>query len=469
MWQIGAATGTAGVNWDLLTVESWSDVASSANPITIKVDSRGVTPTGWNPTTARDWVILQPNGNYGFNAANFALDTTAFSGSVQGIFALYADASGAVHLSYTPAADIVINVPSGTQSQADAGYAVLTGANGVAKIGNGELVVDNSSNDYQGSTKVLAGMLSISVDAAIGFGALGVSPTATYVGNTTGDSNATFNINTSGVTMSRDLVVQAGSSGTKTIGTTITSGAVSYLGDITLQDSAVLNAPQGSSITFSGDFSGDGGITLTGGGAFTMSGIGTYKGPTVVNTPLLNLNGPAFGTNTITFETAVTGLTLDNTSGNPVVLNTARQNWNGDVEFIGSGSLNLGAGQVTLNGDRTVDVEAGTLVVGGRITGNGSLTKTGPGTLFLASSGANSYTGGTTNLEGVLAVNGAATFGNGAGPLVLDGGSLLCTDNHATTPHTNAIILSQESLIVGTNTASITAAFSGPISNPRHP
>ncbi len=461
LWQIGAATGTAGVNWDLITVDSWSDWASSANPVTIKVDSRGVTPTGWNSGIARDWVILQPSSNSGFNASNFALDTTAFTGSVQGIFALYADSNGAIHLTYTPAADIVINVASGTQSQSDAGYATLTGAQGVAKIGNGELVVDNPMNDYQGSTKVLAGTLSISVDAANASGALGSSATATYVGNTTGNTNAAFNINVSGVTMSRDMVVQAGSSGTKTIGTTITSGSASYLGDITLQDSAVLSAPTGSSILFSGNFSGDGGLALNGPGSFTMSGIGTYAGPTTVNTPVLALNGPAFGTNTVTIASA---LTLDNTGGSPVTLNTARQNWNADIEFIGSGNLNLGAGQVTLSGDRTVKVNAGTLVAGGRIIGNGGLTKTGPGTLYLAGASASSYTGGTTNLEGVLAINGTATFGNGAGPLVLNGGSLLFTASHSAL--TNPVIMAADAVMVGTNTASISVAFSGVFSNP---
>ncbi len=415
LWQIGAAAGTAGVNWDLITVESWSDLASSLNPVTIKVDSKGVTPTGWNPATARDWVILQPSSNYGFNASNFALDTTAFSGSVQGIFSLYADASGAVHLAYTPAADIVINVPSGTQSQADAGYSTLTGARGVVKIGNGELVVDNPLNDYQGSTKVLAGTLSISVDAANGLGALGTSSTATYLGNTTGNSNATFNINMNGVMMSRDLVVQAGSSGVKTIGTTLTSGAASYQGDITLQDSAVLSAASGSSIAFGGDFSGNGGVTLNGPGSFTLGGIGTYAGATTVNTPVLALNGPAFGTNTVTFATA---MALDNTSGSDITLSSCPQNWNADFEFIGSAGLNLGSGPVTMSGSRSVTVDAGTLVVGGPIAGNGGLTKLGAGALVLDGSTSSTYTGGTTNSAGVLVVNGTATLGDGTGTLV---------------------------------------------------
>jgi fibronectin-binding autotransporter adhesin len=463
-WQIGAAAGTAGVNWDLITVGSWSDLASSLNPVTIKVDSQGMTPTGWNPATARDWVVLQPSINSGFNPLNFALDTTAFSGSVQGIFSLYADGNGAVHLAYTPAADIVINVPSGTQSQAGAGYATLTGAQGVVKIGNGELVVDNPLNDYQGSTKVLAGTLSISVDANNGMGALGTSSTATYVGNTTGNSNATFNINLNGVTMSRDLVVQAGSSGVKTIGTTLTSGTASYSGDITLQDSAVLSAASGSSITFGGNFSGNGGVTLNGPGSFTLSGIGTYAGATTINTPVLALNGPAFGTNTLTVATA---MTLDNTSGSDITLSSCPQNWNADFEFIGSAGLYLGNGPVTLGGNRSVTVDAGTLVVGGLIGGNGGLTKRGAGTLALTGLTASSYTGGTTNLEGVLAVNGTATLGDGTGTLALAGGNMLCTESHATAPLANPVLMTADTVLACTNQYSGTyLAFSGTFAAP---
>jgi len=464
LWQIGAAAGTAGVNWDLITVDYWTDMASSLNPVTIKVDSQGVIPTGWNPATARDWVILQPASNFGFNPANFALDTTAFTGSVQGIFSLYADANGAVHLAYTPAADIVINVPSGTQSQADAGYATLTGAQGVAKIGNGELVVDNPLNDYQGSTKVLAGTLSISVDAANGMGALGTSSTATYVGNTTGDSNATFNINVNGVTMSRDLVVQAGSTGVKTIGTTVAGGIATYSGDVTLQDNAVLSAVPGSAITFSGDFSGNGGVTLNGPGSFTLGGIGTYAGETTVNTPVLTLVGPAFGTNTVTLAAA---MTLDNTSGSDIILSSCPQNWNADFEFIGSAGLNLGGGPVSLNGNRTVTVDAGTLVVGGPISGNGGLTKRGAGALALTSATASTYTGGTTNLEGVLVVNGTATLGDGTGTLLLAGGNLLCTASHAAAPLANPVLITADTVMACTNQYSGTyLAFSGPFASP---
>ena len=466
LWQIAAATGTAGVNWDLITVSSWTDGASSANPITIKVDSRGVTPTGWSPGTARDWVILQSSSTPGYySAGDFTLDTTAFSGSVAGIFGLSVDTGGSLHLTYTPAADIVINVASGTKTQTEASYAILTGAQGVVKIGNGELVLDNPLNDYLGSTKVLAGTLSLSVDAANGSpGALGNSSTATYLGNTTGNSNATLNINVAGVAMSHSIVVQSGSSGVKTIGTTLTSGAANYFGDIALQDSAVLSAAAGSSILFSGDFSGNGGLTLNGPGAFNMGGpgTGTYAGPTTVNTPVLNFNGPAFGTNTVTFVNAIA---LDNTTipTAGLTLNNCPQNWNGNLEFIGSADLNLGSGPVTISSNRSLTIDNGNFVVGGPIAGNGGLTKLGAGTLRLLAATPSTYTGGTTNLGGYIWINGTDTFGDGTGTLLLGGGNLCCSESRAASPLANPVLMTADTILICTNRTGPTyLTFSGP-------
>ncbi|HSA09618.1 MAG TPA: autotransporter-associated beta strand repeat-containing protein [Candidatus Paceibacterota bacterium] len=462
-WEIASATGSAGTAWDLITVQYASDTASTLNPVTIKVDSRGVTPTGWNPAVARDWIIVQSSLNAGFNPGNFAIDTTAFSGVVAGIFGLYADSNGSIHLTYTPAEDIVINVASGTKTQTEAGYAQLTGDQGLAKTGNGELVLDNPSNDYAGSTKVLAGTLSINQDAANGSGTLGSGSSATYLGDTSGTSNAMFNINVNGISMYRDIVVRAGSTGTKTIGTTLASATVNYLGDITFQDSATLSSPAGSSVLFGGDLSGDGGVTLNGPGALTLGGIGTYAGPTAVNTPTLNLTGPAFGTNEVTYATATT---LDNTSGADVVLHNSPQNWNSDLEFVGSAGLYLGSGPVTLGGDRKVTVDAATLVVSGPIGGNGGLTKLGDGALALRGP-ASSYTGGTTNLAGWLVLNGTATLGDGTGTFVLGGGNVLCTESHAASPLANPVLMTADTVLACTNRYSgAILAFSGPFTVP---
>jgi len=138
IWQISAATGTAGVNWDLITASSqWTDAATSGNTVTIKIDSMGAVPTGWNSGVARDWVIIQSSSANGFDPSHFSLDPTAFSGTIQGVFALSVS-GGSLHLTYTPASDLIINVPSGSVAQGAVSptpYPILTGTVGVIKIG----------------------------------------------------------------------------------------------------------------------------------------------------------------------------------------------------------------------------------------------------------------------------------------------------------------------------------------------
>jgi autotransporter-associated beta strand protein len=463
-WQIASVSGVPGTAWDLIACDYWGDEASSTDPVTIKVDSLGTTPSGWNAAVARDWVILQSSFSGGFNPLNFAVSSTGFKGALAGNFGLYVDASGSLHLTYTPYPDLVINVAAGlSKTQTEAGHPVISGAQGLNKTGAGELILDNAGNDYQSSTKVLAGTLSIADSAANGMGTLGVSSSALYLGDTSGSAEATFNISAPYALMSRDLVVQAGSSGVKTISSTVTSGQVDYNGDLTLLDSAVLSAATDGTLVYRGDMTGDGGLTLAGGGTLTLLGEGTYNGPTTVNASLLNLNGPAFGTNTITYNNA---LKMDNTSGADVVLHTAPQLWSADIEFLGTGNLDLGAGPVTLAGNRTLKVDASTLVIGGAVHGDGGLTKTGLGILALRAATPSSYTGGTTNLEGTLALGSTATLGESTSPLVLAGGQLLFTGEHASHPLANPVILATDSVIVGTNNTSMNATFSGAFSNP---
>ena len=151
--------------------------------------------------------------------------------------------------------------------------ATLTGAQGVAKIGNGELVLDNPLNDYQGSTKVLAGTLSISVDAANGCGALGDFLDRHLRGQYHAATATRPSTSMRAASPCRaTLWSRPAAPGPRPSAPRSPAGRPVTLGDITLQDSAVLSAPAGSSVTFGGDFSGDGGVTLNGPGSFTLSG-----------------------------------------------------------------------------------------------------------------------------------------------------------------------------------------------------
>ena len=448
-WQISAATGTAGTAWDLITCSAgWTD-AAGGNAVTVKIDSQGLVPTGWNSATAYDWVIVSSGVANSFDPSHFTVDTTLFSGAVNGGFT-FSVVGGSLHLKYIPGSDFVINVPSGSQGQT-AGYGTITGATNVVKIGNGEVVFDNAANTYGGQTKILAGTLSLSVDALNGSGALGANSSATFLGNTNGTTNATLNISVAAVTDAHNIIVRVGSSGTKTIGTTITSGTATFAGDVALSDNAALTAPAGGSVVYSGNFSGSGGITFSGGGTYTMGGVGSYTGTSTLAGGTLNLNAKALGTNVLTISGQTT---LDNTSGASVTLNSCPQNWNTNFTFIGSTNLNLGAGPVTMSGTRTLTVNSSTLTVGGTIAGNGGLIKLGAGTLALTGATNNTYTGGTTNSAGVLAINSTATFGDGTGTLLLNGGSILSTGTRSGLPISNPVVMTTDATIYGNSTAS---------------
>jgi autotransporter-associated beta strand protein len=298
------------------------------------------------------------------------------------------------------------------------------------------------------------------VDALNNSGAFGAASTAVLLGDVSGNSNATVNINTAGVTLGRSVVVQTGSSGSKTLGTTITSGLATFSGDVALQDNAALTAPGGGSALFSGNFTGTGGLTLGGGGAITLAAVNSYSGTTTLTGGTLNLNAKALGTNTFTISAVST---LDNTAVSSVTLNDCPQNWNANFTFTGTTNLNLGSGPVTMSSTRTLTVNNSTLTVGGTIAGNGGLVKLGAGTLSIGSPTTNTYTGGTTNSAGVIAINGTASFGDGTGTLALNGGSILNTGSRSGSPIANPVVMSADTTIYGnsTLTSSRILPFSG--------
>ena len=167
-------------------------------------------------------------------------------------------------------------------------------------------------------------------------------------------------------------------------------------------------------------------FTKSGTGTTTLSGANTFSGGVTLNAGGLNINNSGTNSSNSAIGTGpftINGGTIDNTSSGNVTLATNNsQNWNGDFTYAGGGgtkSLNLGTGAITPNASRTITVNAFILYVGGAIgdiNGGGafSLTKAGTGYLYL--SGASTYTGTTTNLNGFMGI-GANVSVNSPGPL----------------------------------------------------
>lgn len=176
--------------------------------------------------------------------------------------------------------------------------------------------------------------------------------------------------------------------------------------------SVVISAPvQPGSVTFNnnskaytftgaGGIGGTGSLTLNGSATVTLATADSFSGGIALNAGQLNVNNAsALGTGRLT----IAGGNLNNTSG-AVITNTGNnpQSWNSDFTFLGSSSLNLGTGAVTMAANRTLTINASTLTVGGAISGPAALTKAGAGTLVLG--GSNTYTGNTTVNAGILQI-----------------------------------------------------------------
>jgi autotransporter-associated beta strand protein len=216
-------------------------------------------------------------------------------------------------------------------------------------------------------------------------------------------------------------------------GTTVSAGTL-QLGDGTanngyvqgnILDNAVVAFANPAAQTYSNVISGNGSLTKSGAGTLTLTGSNTYSGGTTVSAGTLQLGDGAANNG------YVQGNILDNAA--VAFANPAAQTYSNVIS--GAGSLTKSAaGTLTLSGSNTYSggttVSAGTLQLGdgsanngyvqgnildnaavafanpaaqtysGVIGGNGSLAKSGSGTLTLT--GSNTYSGGTTISGGVL-------------------------------------------------------------------
>ncbi len=149
-------------------------------------------------------------------------------------------------------------------------------------------------------------------------------------------------------------------------------------------------------------------VARTGSGILTLSGANNYSGGTYISGGTLRINNAnAIGTGTLT----ISGGTLDNTKGTAFTLATNNPiNLLGGFTYAGTNDLNLGTGAVTLSvANPTINVNAGTLTIGGAITGT-SLLKSNDGTLALLAASP-SFSGTVDLRRGTLAVGASNALG----------------------------------------------------------
>ena len=459
---MGNATGTAGTNWDLLSVTNNFDIAATpASPFTITIGGNSGPPTGFSNNGSYSWDILSLGSGSitGFSADKFTL-TNNLAG-ITGAFSL-TSTGAALTLNYVAGAPAVVWSSS-------SGSAWLTASN------------------WTGST----------VPSATDIAQFGANPTSTTTGVGINFSQSTNNgsgnqiVGAIELTSARSGNLTIGNSATSTAGTLTLNGVEtagvsnvvlknSGAGNLTIQNTQggggntlavalantenviVINGSGG--ITINSTISGSGkNLTLqgTGTGSLTLAGSNTYTGTTTVNSGTLRMGANdvfdgsssisiAGGTlQTVAFNDTVNAFTI--TSGTLAGTGTLTASTyalrGGTVNAnLGEGTITVSSGTTTLTGTAaatTININSGNLTLGAAnrladtaaVTVNASLNLGGfnetIGALSGNSSGRVALGSGTlttnsssdTTFSGVVSGTGGLTK-SGSGNLTLNGSNI---------------------------------------------
>jgi autotransporter-associated beta strand protein len=315
--------------------------------------------------------------------------------------------------------------------------AVVQGS-GVAfnKRGAGVLVL-SGANTYNGGTTIEQGTLRAGADQVIPVGRVVVQGGGTLDLTGHAETIGPGGVSQTGLELRDDAQVFAGNSLViSTLGTFINyssgataSGASIHSGSLTLgTGGATRSFSVANNLAAVDDLSISATITNAamnpdsatpvinklGDGRLTLSGNNTFwRGVRVSAGSLRVKSNNALGNGVDSANTGTNvldGASLELVGGVDVAAEHLTLAGDG-VEAAGSlrsvSGINTWDGQVVLFTNATIGVDADSLTVGGVISGTGSLTKSGPGTLILDA--ANMHNGGMTVDEGTLGGNGSLT------------------------------------------------------------
>ena len=217
---------------------------------------------------------------------------------------------------------------------------------------------------------------------------------------------------------------------------TANAGATLVLGTVDAGSLQTLTVDGSGTTTIAGVVSDTGGLTKNGAGTLVLSGANTYLGLTQINQGAVNVQnnsglGDASAGTTVAFGAALVlsgGITVAEPlaiAGNGI--GAGFGDGGGALRSAGGANTYTGGVQLTSNSFVGVDT-GGSLNISGVVSsvqvGGFGLTKVGGGTLQLSGASANTYTGTTTVLQGLLQLNksagvhafaGALTIGDNAG------------------------------------------------------
>lgn len=346
----------------------------------------GINTANWDTTTANNWVqnggpVIFANGGPALFDDTAITTNVTIAGIVQPTTVTVNNSGVAYTFATSPGND-------------------LGGSASFTKVGNSTVAVSGGANAYTGPTTIGSGTLI------------------------------------AGVLTNGGLASDIGASGNNATNLVLDGGTLQYIGGAASSDRSFTVGLSGSTIDASGSdtlnltaaalgYSGNGprtlGLTGTGTSNVLAAVIANNGGATAVLK-----NGP--GTWALTGNSTYTGLTTIN---------------NGVLQIgVGGANGTIGSGNVVNNGRMDFN-RTGTVTVNGAISGTGSVTNDGTGTLVLA--GNNGYSGGTYINNGTVQVGNGGSAGN------LDGNSTIRDNGLLIFNTTGSVVLKQfASTITGT-------------------
>ncbi len=314
---------------------------------------------------------------------------------------------------------------------------VISGGGAVSQIGSGGTILTADSS-YTGGTTIASGFLQLGLGGTTG----GI------VGDVVDNGTLVFDrgdeVTFAGVISGAGGVAQAGS------GTTILTGASTYLGGTKIVGGALqlgdggttgsiigdvldfgaLAFDRSDAVTFAGTISGAGSVSQIGSGSTTLTATNTYSGVTVLSGgTLIAGNNSALGTGTLIVTPNLSGTTtLDNTAAAASLANPIQLHLLSNLIVGGSNPLTLT----------------------GEISGAGALTKDGASPLILTAD--DSFTGGATVKAGTLVVGDLAHPSaalSGGGPIAVGSGGALGGYGSVTGPTVNNGVIAAGSATPG--------------------
>ncbi|HVE43861.1 MAG TPA: autotransporter-associated beta strand repeat-containing protein, partial [Gammaproteobacteria bacterium] len=241
----------------------------------------------------------------------------------------------------------------------------------LTKDGSGVLLLNVASN-YTGLTTINGGTISIANASGLGDAS----------GGTVVSSGATLDINN--VNINNEELTLSGN-GVSNNGALITTGTSSFSGNINILNNSTVNINNASELTLSGIVSGIGDLTKIGNGMLILSGSNTYTGKTYINAGTIDVKN-ADGLGSISEGTVVAAnatLSVDNLALSSELLTLSGEGVGSLGALVGNG-VTLIPGDIIINGNVGVGVPGSSVMtVSGNISGVGSITKIGTGTLIL--------------------------------------------------------------------------------------